>query len=148
MKIRFFLVVVVTGAVGLFAPQAISPAATPVHDHIANGIAAITPTGKLPAGPVPLDVMDLRTSYTEYLVREQSRPLAVAYARGHAGPARLSGACSEPACPLVYHGGPVQHTPKVYLLLWGPNWASGGGDTLYLRNFLAALGVRPTDSWS
>src|ERR1700712_3550972 len=148
MRIRFSLVVIVAGAMGIFAPQAFSTAATPVHGRTANGIAAITPTGKLPAGPVPLDVMDLRTSYTEYLVREQARPLAVTYARGHAGPARLSAACSEPACPLVYHGGPVQHTPKVYLLLWGPNWASGGGDTLYLSNFLAGLGVRPGDTWS
>jgi hypothetical protein len=27
--------------------------------------------------------------------------------------------CAEPACSLAYHGGPVQHSPHVYLLFWG-----------------------------
>lgn len=27
---------------------------------------------------------------------------------------------------LIYHGGPVQTTPRVYLVLWGPNWFTNG----------------------
>ena len=33
-------------------------------------------------------------------------------------------ACAEPECNLVYNGGPVQHTPKVYVVFWGSSWAS------------------------
>ncbi len=148
MKIRVFLVTILVGAFGLYAPQGFSAAATPVRDGEVNDTAAITPAGKAPLGPVQLNVTDLHARYTAYLAKEQPRPLAITYAPGHVGPKRVSAACSEPACPLVYHGGPVQHSPKVYLLLWGPNWASGGSDTVYLRNFLAGLGVQPTDTWS
>ena len=28
--------------------------------------------------------------------------------------------CTEPNCNLLYGGGSVQHSPHVYLLLWGP----------------------------
>ncbi|MDX6325520.1 MAG: hypothetical protein QOK15_1874 [Nocardioidaceae bacterium] len=52
------------------------------------------------------------------------------------------------AMPLTYHGGPVQHSPKVYLLLWGPSWSTTGTDTAYLQNFFAGLGVQPQDDWS
>src|SRR5260370_41372879 len=35
--------------------------------------------------------------------------------------------CAEPDhCNMTYGGGPVQHSPEVYLRLWGPNWGSGG----------------------
>lgn len=32
--------------------------------------------------------------------------------------------CKEPDCDLNYNGGPVQHSPRVYLLLWGPSWTT------------------------
>ena len=56
--------------------------------------------------------------------------------------------------PMTWHGGPVQHSPHLYLLLWGSNWttttkqkASAG----YLESFLRGLGTEkgPTpDHWS
>ena len=59
--------------------------------------------------------------------------------------------CAEPYCPVVYNGGPVQHTPHVYLLLWGPHWSSDpnqAATATYLENFYAGLGVQPQDNWS
>jgi hypothetical protein len=49
---------------------------------------------------------------------------------------------------MTYHGGPVQHTPKVYLLLWGSSWSTSGADVSYLQSLLAGLGAQPQDSWS
>jgi serine protease len=62
-----------------------------------------------------------------------------------------STACAEPDCPLVYNGGSVQHTPHVYLLLWGPNWSTDANQKAsasYLERFYRGLGVQPRDSWS
>jgi serine protease len=59
--------------------------------------------------------------------------------------------CTEPNCPLVYNGGPVQHSPRVYLLLWGPNWTTDSGEEAsasYLESFYGGLGVEPADTWS
>ena len=46
------------------------------------------------------------------------------YARGHRpkAAANTAATCTEPNCPVTWQGGPEQHTPHVYLLLWGPNW--------------------------
>ncbi|HEV2375289.1 MAG TPA: ricin-type beta-trefoil lectin domain protein [Streptosporangiaceae bacterium] len=60
-------------------------------------------------------------------------------------------ACTEPNCALPYHGGPVQVTPHVYLLLWGPNWSSDPAQeasAAYLESFYKGLGVAPEDVWS
>ncbi|HEV2371415.1 MAG TPA: hypothetical protein VGS19_04525 [Streptosporangiaceae bacterium] len=49
---------------------------------------------------------------------------------------------------LIYHGGPVAHSPKVYLDFWGSQWKSDRrGVRGYLHNFFAGLG-RSNDSWS
>jgi serine protease len=58
--------------------------------------------------------------------------------------------CKEPDCDLKWRGGPVQHAPHVYLLLWGPNWTKAGLPTEvanYLTSFYAGLG-QSSDSWS
>ena len=61
-------------------------------------------------------------------------------------------ACTEPDhCNLVYNGGQVQHSVKLYLLLWGPNWSSDPSQSAsasYLESFYAGLGVQPEDTWS
>lgn len=60
-------------------------------------------------------------------------------------------ACTEPACNLVYNGGPVQHTPKVYVVFWGPDWNSSSNTTAknYVTNFFTALGQQSKgDGWS
>jgi serine protease len=49
---------------------------------------------------------------------------------------------------VEYNGGPVQHSPHVYVLLWGPNWNGGNADVNYLYSFYSGLGVTPNDNWS
>jgi hypothetical protein len=104
------------------------------------------------SGPLaePIHQIALHASYQALLPRQKSQPRGVHYARGHKpkGAGSSSAACSEPRCPLTFHGGRVQHSPKVYLLLWGPGWSSTGSDTTYLRKFLGGLGTQPTDTWS
>jgi hypothetical protein len=59
--------------------------------------------------------------------------------------------CVEPSCDVQYNSGPVQHTPHVYLLLWGPNWStdpSQEATATYLEDFYSGLGVRADDNWS
>ncbi|MDH6131552.1 hypothetical protein P3T37_000921 [Kitasatospora sp. MAA4] len=54
---------------------------------------------------------------------------------------------------LTYHGGPVQHTPRVFVVYWGSQWGSGGitndpaGEAPLQRDFLNGLGT-PHDNWS
>jgi len=64
---------------------------------------------------------------------------------------RVHRSCTEPNCPLVYSGGVVQHSPHVYLLLWGPAWSTNSGEeasAAYLESFFAGLGAQPQDNWS
>ena len=59
--------------------------------------------------------------------------------------------CAEPACSLTYHGGPVQHSPHVYLLFWGPKWKSAAAEKAaasYLQKFFKGIGKSPQDTWS
>jgi hypothetical protein len=74
----------------------------------------------------------------------------VVYARGHRpkAAANTAATCTEPACPVAWHTGTVQHTPHVYLVLWGPNWQTDPNAT-YLENFLSGLGNNQAqDNWS
>lgn len=32
--------------------------------------------------------------------------------------------------PLAYHGGPVQHNPRIYLIFYGPNWSTPANSTV------------------
>jgi hypothetical protein len=66
--------------------------------------------------------------------------------------ANATATCTEPACPMIWQGGLVQHTPQVYLLFWGPNWESDSGQeasATYLENFFSGLGNgQADDNWS
>ena len=109
-----------------------------------------------------IKVINLHSAYEKALPKARAGRLSgIVYARGkqsgtHAAKVtRRAGktghACSEPNCPLVYNGGAVQHNPKIYLVLWGPNWSSDPNQTAsanYLMNFYGGLGVGPQDNWS
>jgi len=59
--------------------------------------------------------------------------------------------CTEPNCNLLYNGGSVQHSPHVYLLLWGPAWGTDSSQEAtasYLEGFYRGLGAQPQDNWS
>jgi serine protease len=52
---------------------------------------------------------------------------------------------------LAYHGGPIQRTPRVYLVFWGSQWdtdaTNNGAAASYVNKFFHGLG-EPMDSWS
>jgi hypothetical protein len=49
---------------------------------------------------------------------------------------------------LIYNGGPVEHSPTVYLVFWGNQWDSdGNGVQQYMQGFFGGLG-QSGDSWS
>jgi len=57
--------------------------------------------------------------------------------------------CTEPDCNVVYNGGPVQHTPHVYIIFWGPNWTTDTATKNYLTSFFTGLGnTSGGDTWS
>jgi serine protease len=103
-------------------------------------------------------VIDLHRAYAARLGHSKPGKIAgIVYPRGHRPKVahkavrKAATTCTEPNCPLVYGGGPVQHSPHVYLLLWGPHWSSDSNQKAsasYLENFYAGLGVHPQDTWS
>ncbi len=99
---------------------------------------------------------NLHAAYLRALPTARSgEPSGIVYPVGHsprgASAARGSASCIEPTCDLTYHGGPVQQSPRVYLLLWGPHWTSDAAQeasAAYLESFYRGLGVEPADTWS
>jgi hypothetical protein len=116
------------------------------------------PAHARPAGHLPgVRVVNLHRAYEAELRHVKPGKIAgIVYARGKAPKAGpdIGGTCAEPDCPLVYNGGPVQLTPQIYLLLWGPNWSLDSSQEAvasYLESFYKGLGARqsaPRDDWS
>ena len=106
------------------------------------------------ARPLPhTTVINLHHAYLAHLGHTKAGKIAgVMYARGKQPKgAKTAAGCTEPNCPLVYNGGSVQHSPHLYLLLWGPNWNSDpaqAASAAYMESFYAGLGAEPQDSWS
>lgn len=109
-------------------------------------------TSNGPTGPPPPKIVNLHGAY------ERARPhvrLGRIRIAGVVPPPgrrvrtrRLASGCTEPNCPPPYGGGPVQHAPSVYLLLWGPNWPTTSGAYAQLYNLYKGLGVTSRDTWS
>jgi serine protease len=106
-----------------------------------------------PAGHLHgVQVVNLHRAYLAHLGHTKPGRIAdIVYPVGHSRPAaKTLAACTEPNCNLVYNGGPVQLDPRVYLLLWGPNWSSNPGEessAAYLEKFYSGLG-NSSDVWS
>jgi len=122
----------------------------------AGSVTLATPAGAATAGtaPVAITKVDLHPAYLLARPRAQHGPIESKMlprnAKVRAVPRRVStqaAACTEPNCDLLYGGGPVQHAPKVYLLLWGPKWSGTGSDTQFLKAFYSGLGTAG-DKWS
>jgi serine protease len=72
----------------------------------------------------------------------------VMFARDYAGttgtaftnPARLPLARATKNSNLTWRGGPVQTTPKVYIVFWGPKWTTSDGEYKALTGFFTAMG--------
>jgi Putative Ig domain/Ricin-type beta-trefoil lectin domain len=101
-------------------------------------------------------VVNLHRAYEAQLRHTKAGKISgIVYARGHRPKATANAAaatCTEPACPVAWQGGAVQHTPHVYLLFWGPNWQTDPAQeasATYLENFFSGLGNgQADDTWS
>lgn len=115
----------------------------------------ITAVVTLSAGLLALAVPAQAVAKTPAAASIMSR---VPRAHLHAGPAEAGTAATDPqrakpaSPPLVsnmtYHGGPVVHHPRVYLVFWGPQWmpdpVRAGSYTIA---YFQGLGL-PSDTWS
>jgi Putative Ig domain/Ricin-type beta-trefoil lectin domain len=135
---------------------------------VAVGIStiALTSAGPATAGisqgsgthPFQVHVINLHKAYEAWLghaklgkIAGEILPVGAKPPRGQVANGQAANDCVEPNCPVVYNGGSVQHSPHVYLLLWGPNWftdPSQEATATYLENFYRGLGVRSDDNWS
>lgn len=128
--------------------------ASAVAAAAAGGGLALAAPASAASPPVPVHKVDLHGAYLRSLpgarhglIKDKTVPRS---ATVHVTPRTVrakAGTCTEPNCDLSYGGGPVQHSPKVYLLLWGPNWSATGPDTQYLNAFYSGLGATG-DNWS
>jgi hypothetical protein len=140
--------------------QTHAPAQAPAHALASAHALALAHAA--PAHLPGLRVVHLHRAYEARLGHTKpGRISGIVYPRGKAptarGKARPRGrqGCIEPDCPVLYNNGPVQLTPHIYLLLWGPNWTTDPAQEAtaqYLQNFYGGLGVRqpgtPKDTWS
>jgi hypothetical protein len=97
------------------AAASLMAAATPAQARI---------TTTAPGRPAPhVTMAGLHHAYQAHLGHTKAAKIAgIVYARGKKpNGARPGASCSEPNCPLTYNGGPVQHSPHLYLLLCGPH---------------------------
>ncbi len=127
---QIFLAAAVT--VSLLGVSAAAQA--PAQPRTAARPTAQGPAHARPAGHLPgVRVVNLHRAYEAELRHvKPGRISGIVYARGKAPKAPKApkaqpdtgGTCAEPDCPLLYNNGPVQLTPHIYLLLWGPNWTS------------------------
>jgi ricin-type beta-trefoil lectin protein/putative Ig domain-containing protein len=100
-------------------------------------------------------VVNLHRAYEAQLRHTKVGKISgIVYARGHRtkATANTAATCTEPACPVAWQSGTVQHTPHVYLLFWGPNWQTDPAQeasATYLENFFSGLGNgQADDTWS
>jgi serine protease len=121
---------------------------------LSGGLAATVASASAASASTNVHVINLHDAYRAALARAATSHKKVIFLpRGAHMPPRTGAAgCTEPDhCNMTYGGGPVQHSPKVYLLLWGPNWSSDSSQAAtasFLQSFYGGLGVQPQDSWS
>ena len=129
-------------ALALTVPTLAGATATPAA---ATAATHMVPSGKLAGAVRPVGAG---------VAAARSAPVSgsrVSASTGQAATAASAASCSEPDCNMQYHGGPVQHSPHVYLLLWGPKWKSAAAEKAalgYLQKFYKGLGKSPQDTWS
>ena len=140
MRTRKFFAVTVTAGLAVFGLATAAPAAT-AHTATSgrHGLHA--------------QIVNLHKAYTRDLQHVKLHKKVILPPIGaHLPRAAGKRACTEPDhCNLVYNGGQVEHSVKLYLLLWGPNWESDPAQSAsasYLRSFYSGLGVQPEDTWS
>jgi hypothetical protein len=99
--------------------------------------------------PSSVQMINLQQAYEQALPTASTGPPAgVVVAADSPMPFQCGLPCP---IPMTYKGGPVQHNPQIYLLLWGPGWSTDTNQATaanYLVSFYQGLGVAPQDTWS
>jgi serine protease len=114
-----------------------APAATAPQSAFENASGHVT-TGKV-LGVIPSRGASSKTSG---IVKDGT---------GLHGAAAAPAACTEPNCNLTYDGGPVQDTPRVYVVFWGPKWNTSAATSAknYITGLFAGIGLTGKgDFWS
>jgi len=112
------------------AINVVQPASPASFDNSSGTVATGTVSGVIPARGTSL---------------KKNAPASASTSTSHAAAAVPCG--TEPDCNLPYGGGPVQHTPHVYLVFWGPKWGTNTATENFVKSFFTGLG-QPTDYWS
>src|SRR5215469_5366502 len=151
MRIRGLLTVGAAMATVAGAALAVQGPATAASSAARSPSAAVSSTGNASAQPMPASACEsghVTASAPGGITPTVNRRLAAPR------PARIRAAgtagatCAEPNCNVTYHGGQVQHAPRVYLVFWGPKWTSSDSSAeTYLKSFYQGLGVSP-ETWS
>ena len=115
------------------AINVVQPASPASFDGTSGAVATGTVSGVIPARGSSL---------------KKNAALAPASASTSTSHAAAAVSCgTEPDCNLPYGGGPVQHTPHVYLVFWGPKWGTNTATENFVKRFFTDLG-QPSDYWS
>ncbi len=136
------------------ALTAAGPAVAAIAPVAGPATAASAPASVTVSARPPVHRLNLRAAFDRALRTATAGPIGgvvpsvSARLRGARSVGKASAACTEPDCDLSYGGGPVQHSPKVYLVLWGPSWSLSSPAYQYLAAFYAGLGASPDDNWS
>lgn len=143
MRIRALL----TGGVS----AALAVAAFAMPGSAATG-ASGAPAGSAPASPA-ITAADLAGPNGQVTINRMAGVIPSRNARPATAAAadRAAAGCAEPDCNMTYHGGPVEHSPHVYIVFWGPNWNNKNTNEpaaqQYLISFYQGLGQAP-DDWT
>ena len=119
------------------ATNVVQPAASASFDSSSGTVATGSVSGVIPA----------RGSSLKRNAALAPASAGTSTSTSHAAAAVSCG--TEPDCNLPYGGGPVQHTPHVYLVFWGPKWGTSTYTATenFVKSFFTDLG-QPSDYWS
>lgn len=106
--------------------------------------------GGLQSVPSPGRQASALPAIQSHLMRlENGGTAAVMWTRDYTGSTFTSPVAADNAVPLAraassnnltWHGGPVQTTPKIYIVFWGSKWTGSNGVYKTLTGFMNAIG--------
>lgn len=136
-----------TGRVRAAACVAAATALLPAVQVLAAPSATAAARIAAPAPSADLGVVHYVRSHGQ-LVRVVTHGRFGIYPSTRASASKVRPSAITASSGLVYNGGPVQHSPQVYLVYWGSQWDSDtNGIPQYMTNLFNGVGATP-DTWS
>ena len=99
--------------------------------------AATSPESLTPAGPTIQSRIMVENGITMHVLPARGVKVLSDYTPGIA---TLSSARAGSSGNLSWHGGPVQTSPKIYIVFWGSKWTTSNGAYKALTGFAGAIG--------